>query len=275
MMHIIQVALAGKIETPRVFHHPAEAEAAYVNQVKAFWKQSYAAYCEQSGIEPEAFASAVAFVETLGLAERSQLNYWVVSPEGEETDAAAEVQRLAQGREKVDAVIEHLERRSAVVHEGLNGLLEELGQLKDSLAELTGTTAGPPGAAEEATPSPSPARKIEDEEPVEDYTSREWKTFVTTIMNMYGGNRSACSLLPRPVWRQDVYSEATSLEYWDWVGDRFRRYRRKAEEAGCEVVEDPDSPAQYKVRTPEGKLDESSFYSEWEAWCHAGMNLLG
>ena len=65
MLHIVQVVFAGRAETPQVFLDQPEAEAAYVAQVNRCWKQSYAAYCDRSGIAAGRFASAKAFLETL------------------------------------------------------------------------------------------------------------------------------------------------------------------------------------------------------------------
>lgn len=275
MLHIVQVVFAGKAETPQVFLDQAGAESAYVDQVKKHWKQSYSAYCGDHGVGTDSFASAKAFLETLGLAEKSRINYWVVNPDDAGLDKMKHLEWTEQRREKIDSLVKQVEQKSAMVKEGLTGLLDDLAQL----TECFGASDGPPaevqavGAEGETAPSPSVAKQQEPEEDAEKYTTNEWKIFVGSIMNMCGGSRGECSLLPRPDWRQDVYSNATSLEYWDWVAAKMKKYREEAEKADYTVIEDPDSPGHYKIRTLEGTVAETSFYSEWEAWCHAGMNL--
>lgn len=283
MLHIVQVVFAGRAETPQVFLDQAGAESAYVDQVKTCWKQSYSTYCDQNGIDIDSLSSARAFLDTLDQSEKSQINYWVVNPVDAPPEKLKELQWMAQRRETIGHRLKKTVESSAAIRDGLNGLLDDLAQLSDCLGDSEPLPAGVQPAAPEIDTAPASAEKPREpvkpedveEEPAEHYTSKEWKTFVASIMNTYGGSRSACSLLPRPVWRQEVYSDATSLEYWDWVGDRIKRYRKKAENAGYAIIEDPGSPGHYKVKTPEGTVEETSFYSEWEAWCHAGMNLPG
>jgi len=274
MLHIVQTVFAGAAEAPRVFLDPAAAEAAFVEQVKTCWRQSYPAWCERSGVGVDGFSSARSFLETLDLAEKSRINYWSVTPEDAGPGALQELAGVRAWRENVGNSLRQVAQRSAAVRDELAGVLDELAQL---VAELDAPGAPPavvqaPGSQGADEPSPGAALKDEGET-AEKYASKEWKAFVGTLVNLSGGSRSDFPPLPRTVWRQEVYSDATSLEYWDWVAVRIEAFREKAQRAGYAVIEDPESPGHYRVRTPEGATEETSFYSEWEAWCQAGMQL--
>lgn len=274
MLHIVQVVFAGLAEMPRIFLDQAAAESAYVEHVKKCWKQSYSAYCERNGVGTDCFASAQAFLDTLDLSEKSRINYWVVNAVDAGLEKMENLERLKQRRENTENLVKRVEQRSAAFREGLTGLLDDMAQLRDNFdldaspaearaAEPEGDTGLTPSMAEQDTPEESAAI----------YATKEWKALVGSIMNMCGGNRSEFSPLSRSDWRQAVYSDLTSLEYWNWVAEEINTYKEKAEKAKYSLVEDPDSPGHYKIRTPQGTVGEASFYSEWEAWCHAGMHL--
>jgi hypothetical protein len=298
MLHIVQVVFAGVSDTPQVFLDQAKAESAFVEQVKKTWKQSYPVHCEASGVEIDAIASAKSFLETLDLSEKSRINYWVVGPE--DADLAGMLRELAEFRqrqENVGKLVRQVDQKSSAIRDRLTGLLDDIaklsGHFEDTGAspnEIPGGWPGLPGGlpfaagpafgstptpAPASTPTPAsvPAKCVEEGECAEIYTTKEWKNFVGMIMNTSGGNRSEFSLLPRTDWRQAVYSDETHLEYWDWAAEMIHKYKEVAAKAGYAVVEDQDSPGHYRFRIPEGTVDETSFYSEWEAWCYAGMQL--
>jgi len=275
MLHIVQVVFAGLAEPPQVFLDRAGAESAYVEQVKKYWKKSYADYCDQHGVGTDVFASAKAFLETLGLSEKGQINYWVVNPEDAGAGKMKQLEWMKRRRDTIGNLVKQVERSSATLREGLTGLQDDLAKLRDCFDESEASPAEAESAEPQGAAAPAPAvpEPEEPEEPAETYATKEWKIFSASIMNMCGGIRSECSLLPRPDWRADVYSNATSLEYWDWVAAKMKKFREKAEQAGYAVIEDTDSPGHYRIKTPEGRVDETSFYSDWEAWCHAGKNL--
>jgi len=268
MLHIVQTVFAGAAEAPQVFLDQAAAEAAFVEQVKACWRQSYPAYCERSGVGIDAFASAKEFLETLDLSEKGRIHYWVLTPADAGPDAMKDLEGLGRWAQQG-------EKSSAAVREKLAGVLGELVRLLAELGVLAAPVAaaqadGPEGAA---VPAPVAAEKTERDAAAEKYATKEWKNFVGTLMSLAGGGRSDFPPLPRADWRQAVYSDETSLEYWDWVAVTVDRYREAAEKAGYAVIEDPASPGHYRVRSPGGAAEETSFYSLWEAWCHAGKQL--
>jgi len=277
MLHIVQVVFAGRPETPRVFLDQAQAESAFVELVKKCWKQSYPAYCADKGVSVDGSSSAKDFLETLDMAEKSQVNYWIVNPDDAGPGQMKHLEWMSQGRENLETLIKKVERMSGLLNEGLTGLLDDLAELTGCFANMASPGPGAQAAGPEsiaATSPPVPARE-EPEGVPEEYTDQEWKTFVGSVMNVCGGGRNESALFTRHDWRQDVYSNATSLEYWDWVAAKVHKCREKAEKAGYAVVKDPDSPGNFRIQAPGGTMEETSFYSELDAWCHIGMNLPG
>jgi hypothetical protein len=121
----------------------------------------------------------------------------------------------------------------------------------------------PPPAVRQEKPEPDPAA----------CATPEWKAFVGTIKRLGSGSRNEFYLLHRDDWRQDVYSDRTSLEYWDWVADRIMKYKERAKCANYSVIEDPAASGCYKFINQEGIASEDCCDSEWEAWCAAGLDL--
>lgn len=276
MLHIVQIVFAGAAERPQVFLDQGEAEAAFVEHIQKTWKQSYPAYCERSGVDPDAFATARAFLDTLDLSEIGRVNYWIVDPPDSGLDTVQDLEALKQQQEKIGRLVKQVEQRAARVGDELNGLLDDIAQLSRSHEEVEPAPAEAQPVATEvavAEPSPEPVKTVEREEDAEKYASKEWQSFVSIIMNLCGGSRSDFPLLPRNDWRQDVYNDATHLEYWEWLAVKIDRYREEAQKAGYVVVADPDTAGHFKFRTPAGDLDETSFSVELEAWCDAGMHL--
>ena len=290
MLHIVQVVLSGGAETPKVFLDEAAAHAAFVDCAKTYWEQSYAAYCERTGVDADSFSSAQAFVAAFDLADRNRIHCWSVTP----ADAGAGIfdtllpgaAALQERREQILRLADEVEQASGIVREGLTELL-------DTLAGLTGTATArdmppvlpvsgqdAPGrlAATELPASELPATQPPQEAPqpsAEQYNTKEWKDYVESIKNMCGGSRSEFHLFNRYDWRQAVYSGETTFEYWQWVAVTIDRYIERAQQAGYAVVPDPDKPENYRFRTPEGVVSDISNDTEGEAWCRAGLHLEG
>ena len=122
-----------------------------------------------------------------------------------------------------------METRSAAVRDELAGLLEDIAQLSETVGDVGTPAAVQPVASERgAALAAEPAQKTERVEDAEKYATREWKSFVGFIMNLSGGSRSDFPLLPRPDWRQEVYSDLTELEYWEWVAVKIDKYKEAA-----------------------------------------------
>lgn len=275
MLHIVQVVFAGRAEQPRIFLDKAGAESAYVEQVKKSWKQSYSTYCSQSDVDMDSFASARSFLDTLDMSEQSKINYWVANPEDAEPGRTKHLERIAQRQSQIDNLVKQVTEGAATVRESLTGLLDDLGQLTECIADTNVPPAEAPAMEPQGDAPPSATRAEPEaiDESAEKYKTEDWKTFVGSVMNVCGGGRSESPLFTRHDWRQDVYSDATSLEYWDWVAAKVDQIKEKAEKAGYTVIKDPDSPGDFKVKAPDGTVGEDTFYSELDAWCHAGMDL--
>jgi hypothetical protein len=262
MLYVVQVVMWGVAETPQLFIEEEKAQAAYVQCAKKHWEQRYSAYCEHHGVSSDSFASAQAFVDTIDVSEKSKIHLWTFNPE----EASLSTMKQPAQEEFRPAA-----KEIVAVRDGLAQLLNDLSTLADRFAPMDASPGEAQAAVPEKTDPSMPA--LPQEEPESDpqtYTTPEWKNFVGTIMRLGSGIRNEFYLLNRDGWRQDVYSNRTSLEYWDWVADRIVKYKEKAKNAGYAVFEGPESGG-YRFKNKEGTESEESFDSEWEAWCAAGL----
>jgi hypothetical protein len=240
MLHIVQVVLSGIAEIPRLLFDEGKAQSAYVECAKEYWAKSYSAYCEQNGASMDCFSSAKAFVNTFDSAEKSNIYYWIVKPKDMGLD---KLDLHLPGTELIKECREHIQQ--------------------------PGSPEGDAGLPSSILPQEE-AKEIDEK-----FSTPEWKEYVEFIKNISGGSRSEFHLFTRNDWRQDVYSNSTSFEYWDWVAAKIDSCIEKAKNAGCSVFEDSDHPGQYKFKTPDGIVSEFSCNTEGEAWCHAGLHLDG
>ena len=262
MLHVVQVVLWGVAEKPQLFINEEKAQAAYVQWARKHWEQRYSAYCDHHGVSSDSFASAQAFVNSIDVSEKSKIHLWTFNPE----EAGLNTMKQPAQEE-----FRHAAKESVAVRDGLAQLLNDLSTLADRFAPMDAS----PGEAQTVVPentAPSiPA--LPQEEPEADpqtHTTPEWKNFVGTITRLGSGSRNEFYLLNRDDWRQDVYSNRTSLEYWNWVADRIVKHKEKAKNAGYTVFEDPESGC-YRFKNKEGTASEERFGSEWEVWCAAGL----
>lgn len=298
MVHIVQVVLAGGVEPPQVFADQAQAEAAFVAAAKKYWQQAYAAHCEKTGVDADSFAAAQAFVSGFDLADRSRIHLWSVTPEdGDGSGGEALAKRLEQVRQLVAGMEQAVDGFQSGLAE-LRSLAGEgdaaedagagtpvLGSAEPSPPPASAASAPPfsepfpsgfPGLSPSATPASSGGRLPATPKASEpQFNTREWKDYVTSIMQMCGGNRSEYHLFRREAWRQAVYQDETEFEYWDWVAFQIDEHIEQAQGAGYAVIPDPDRPGYYRFRTPDGELSDASVNAEGEAWCRAGVHLAG
>jgi len=237
MLHIVQVVLSGIAEIPRLLFAEAEAESHYVECTKQYWPRAYSEYCEQNGVR-DCFSSAKAFVNTFDPAEKSNINYWIVKPED-------------MGLDKLD-----LNLPGAKPDKNCQEHIQQ------------------PGSPKGDSGLPSPIIPLEEQKEIDErFMTPEWKEYVEFIKKISGGGRGEFHLFTRNDWRQDVYSNATAFDYWDWVAAKIDNCIEKAKNAGFSVFEDPDHPGEYRFKTPDGIESEISCNTEGEAWCHAGLHL--
>jgi hypothetical protein len=270
MLHVVQEVMWGVAETPQLFLDEAKAQAAFVECARKRWAQRYAAYCEHHGLSGDSFVAAQAFVNTIDVSEKSTINYWTFAPAavglGDATSPPC-----GPGPEEFRQIAEGL----VAVRERLTQLLDDVSALTDRCARMDVSPVGAEtggGPEKPALCSPAMAEERPEAAP-ETYTTPEWKTFVGTIKRLCSGSSNQSDLLPRDDWRQDVYSSRTALEYWDWVADRFKKYKEMAQDANYSVSEDPAAPGYYRFTNQQGSASKDRYDSEWEAWCAAGLHL--
>jgi len=279
MLHIVQVILPGGVEKPQVFVEQSHAEAAFIAATQKYWKQAYAAYCEKAGVDGDSYASAQAFVASFDLADRSRIQLWSLTPEDAGSEFCAGV--LDERRERLSQLVAELEQASELFRGGM-GELRELAGVSTSANPREEVPPLPPvsersqprrlAAAEGLSAAKTPAA-AETESDRYDNEARE--AYVGSIMHMSGGNRSEYKLFSRADWRQAVYSDVTSLEYWEWVAAQIDAHIEQAQEAGYTVYEDPEQPGCYRFKSSTGEVGDVAVKAEGEAWCRAGLHLAG
>lgn len=270
MLHVVQVVMWGVAETPLLFLDEEKARSAYVENTRKQWEQRYAAYCEYHGTSAGSFSSAHAFISSIDASEKSTINFWTINPE-EPGIGVSVSDQCGPGAEDYRQAVEGLH----AVKEGLARLLFDVSNLADRFALTEGASmkTRPTTGPKKSAPAPPTAPREEPESAPETYTTPEWKAFAGTIKRLCSGSRNEFYLLPKDDWRQDVYSNRTALEYWDWVADRIVKYKELAKSAGYSVIEDPAAPGCQRFINREGLASEECQDSEWEAWCAAGLHL--
>jgi hypothetical protein len=268
MVYIVQAVMWGVAEAPQLFLDEAQAKAAYVACAGKLWGQRFTAYCEHHGLDRASFASAQAFVSSIDVSEKSSLNFWSYTPE-EAGLGDAHVPTGGSGQEALQQVTDEI----AAIKEGLMRLVEDVSHLSVRLAGAGSPTKDQDVAPPGTSPSPSPTPLERPQPDPARYTQPEWQTFVGTVKRLGSGPRNEFYLLPRDDWRQDVYSNRTSLEYWEWVADNIMTNKELAKSANYSVIEAPDTPGCYKFTDGEGTASEDCYASEWEAWCAAGLHV--
>ena len=267
MLHIVQVVKWGVAETPQLFVDEEKARSAFVQCAREHWMERYSAYCDHHGVSSDSFASAQAFVKTLDASEKSKINLWTFNPE----EIGLSSSKSPMHSPAPEAFLQ-VTKKIEAVKDGLAQLLNDLSCLADRFAPMDASPGEAQAAVPEKTAPSIPAHPQEEpESDPQKYTTPEWKNFVGTITRLGSGSRNEFHLLPRDVWRQDVYSNRTALEYWDWVADSILKYKELAQNTNYSVIEDPDSSGYYRFKNEEGDESEDCCDSEWEAWCAAGL----
>jgi hypothetical protein len=280
MLHIVQVILSGNAKIPKVFLDKVKAESAYVECVKEYWAQSYPAYCDRNGVSPDSFSSAATFIKTLDLVDKSRINYWVVKPDDSGFDKLnlfLDIEKINVIRNHIVRSIKEVQQASHTVKEGLTGILDNIADLAENVNGFDVLVTGDRSVIEPVVDAGLTSSKIPQEEPEnleEKYKTPEWKKYVESVKNMCG-SWSEFRLFTRHDWRQDVYGNSTSFEYWEWVAAKIDSCIGKAENAGYSVIEDSDQPGHYKYKSPDGILSEISCNTEEEAWCLASLHSEG
>jgi len=279
MLHIVQVVLPGGAEKPQVFVEKSHAEVAFVSATQTYWKQAYAAFCENAGIDGDSYASAQAFVASFDLADRSRIQLWSLAPEDAGSEYGLGV--LDERRERLSQLLAELEQAAEFFMGGMAELRELVG-VATSAKPREEIPPLPPAsersqprrlaAAEALSAAKTPAVP---ETESDRYDSEAREAYVGSIMHMSGGNRSEFKLFRRSDWRQAVYSDETILEYWEWVASQIEAHIEQAQESGYTVYEDPEQPGCFRFKSPAGEISDVAVKAEGETWCRAGLHLAG
>jgi hypothetical protein len=282
MLHIVQVVLSGVAVIPKLFIDEAQAQSAFVECAKEFWAQSYPLYCERNAVSKDSFSAAQGFFKSFDLADRNKVNYWILKPEdmglGAVGPGSAGADSSAEQREHIQRLTREAKQTTLVVKEELTLLLDKLAALTDNVTCLDSlltdeNKAETPEDDSEGTFSIIPSEELEEID--EQYTTPEWKFYVSSVRNLCGGSWSEFPLFTRHDWRQDVYGNYTSLEYWEWVAIKIDTCTKMAKKAGYSVIAESDQAGQYRFISADGVESELSWSSQEEAWCHAAFHSEG
>jgi hypothetical protein len=282
MLYIVQIVVSGVAEIPKLFSDEIRAQVAFVEYTKEFWAQSYPLYCERNAVSKDSFSSAKAFLTSFDLADRNRINYWIVRPEdtglGTLGHAASGMDSSAEQREHIQRLTREAKQTTLVVKEELTLLLDKLAALTDNVTCLDSlltdeNNSEAPEDDSEVTFAIIPSEELEEID--EQYTTPEWKFYVSSVRNLCGGSWSEFPLFTRHDWRQDVYGNYTSLEYWEWVAIKIDTCTKMAKKAGYSVIAESDQAGQYRFISADGFESELSWSSQEEAWCHAAFHSEG
>lgn len=284
MLHIVQVVVSGYAEIPTLVIDQDQAESAFVEGAKKHWPQLYSQYCDQNKISQDCLSSAKAFIKSFDPSEKTKINHWVVKPEDIGLDKL-NLLLLGEGpmqerRKHLQSLAADVERKSVAVKKDMAkfftkfaDLVEHVNQFDKMLAgdQAVAGHKGEPGLPELPSAPPREEPEVLDEK----YQTPEWQVFVGSIKNLCGGGWSEFPAFNRHDWRQEVYANLTSLEYWQWAATKIDGCIGKAKGAGYVVVEDAEHRGQYRFHTPEGIPSEISCSSQVQAWCDACLRLDG
>ena len=277
MVHIVQAVLSGRAEIPKLFIDEALAEAAYVDYANEYWAQSYPAFCEKSGISRDCYSSASAFIRSFDVVDKNTINYWSVKPEAPGFGNMDYRTGLELDKERLECfrrLTQDVEQASCAVKEGLTEITQRMEGLADALNNVDALFTSERHAVSPGGDSSAPLVSVtpgEHEEDNEKYTTPVWVNYVMSLKNACGGSWSEFRLFTRHDWRQAVYSNATSFEYWEWAAAKIDTCMRKAEKAGYTVIGDSERPGEYTFKTPD-LVESEVFFSKEEAWCHAAQH---
>lgn len=271
MLYIVQMIVSGTGAPPRVFADQTCAQTAFIALVREHRAAAFAEYCAIHEADPESFATAKAFASTRG-EEDVCFCYWELDLDADGV-AAKQVQLPLPSREPVLKAVTETQQQILGVQTELRGLAEKLTGMSQELIRLQNLL----GAAGEGAGSDEAAGVAELSKPVSDaldekYQTAEWQDFVQTLIQMCGGNREEFPLLSRQDWRHAVYSNHTTLQYWEWVAITIDQSIARAKANGYAVEEDGEKSGHFAYLTPTGERSSTLYEMEDLAWCAAGLH---
>jgi hypothetical protein len=271
VLYIVQIIVSGTVEPPRVFADQSCAQTAFIALVREYCATAFAEYCAVNEADPESFTTAKAFADTRDK-EDICFRYWELAPEAE-GDVARQVQLPKQSRETVLKAATETQQQVLGVQTELRGLAEKLTGMSQELIRLQSLLGDEGKEADSDGTSDAPeSSKTAPEALDEKYQTAEWQDFVQSLIRMCGGNWGEFPLLSRQDWRQAVYSNHTTLQYWEWVAITIDQSIERARTSGYAVEEDSEQSGHFAYLTPTGERSSTLYEMEDLAWCAAGLH---
>lgn len=281
MLHIIQVVVSGFAEIPKLFIDETKAESAYIEGAKTYWPQLYSVYCDQNGVSQDSISSAKSFSKSFNISDKTKINHWVVKPEDVGLDKLNLLllgeESIQKRRKQIQSLAEDTELKTISIQKEVSEMFKIVADLIENVNSFDMLPTGDQSVCNPESEVRFDSSVVPQEEPAiidVKYSTPEWQQFVGSVKNLCGGSWSEFSLFTRHDWRQDVYGNLTSFEYWEWAATKIDDCVGKAINAGY-TVEDADQQGKYMYTTPDGVGSENSYTSELEAWCHASFHLDG
>ncbi len=271
VLYIVQMIVSGTVAPPRVFADQTCAQRAFIALVREHRAADFSEYCAINEADPESFATAKAFAGTGG-GEDACFCYWELALEADGV-AAKQVQLSSQSREPVLKAAAETQQQVLGVQTELRGLTEKLTGMSHELIRLQKLIGDDEEGAgsEEASGAPE-LPKPEPGALDEKYQTAEWQDFVQSLIQMFGGNRGEFPLLSRQDWRQAVYNNHTTLQYWEWVAITIDQSIERAKANGYAIEEDGEQSGHFVYLTPTGERSSTLYEMEDLAWCAAGLH---
>lgn len=271
MLYIIQMIASETVDPPRVFTDQTSAQTAYIALIREHRETSFAQYCTNNETDPDSFATAKAFADTL-CAEDILFCYWELDIDTNVADSK-QLPLSSQNREPVLKAAAETQQWVWSAQTKLRTLSEKLTDMNQELTRLqTLLDVDREGAGSDEAPVtpelPKPPPAAMDEK----YQTAEWQDFVQSLIRMFGGNWSEFPLLPRDDWRQAIYGNHTSLQYWEWTAITIDQLINRAKTNGYAVEEDSEQSGHFTYLTPTGKGSSTLYDLEDLAWCAAGLH---
>lgn len=270
MLYIVQMIVSGAVAPPRVFTDPTAAQTAFIALVHEHCATAFAEYCASNEADPEAFTTAKAFAAARG-AKDVCFCYWELAFEADGI-AAKKLPLPPQSREPVLKAATETQQQVLAVQTELRGLTEKLTGMSQELIRLQNLLGdvGAEAGAEEVSSAAELSKPL-PETLDEKYRTADWQGFVQSLIQMCGGNRGEFPLLSRQDWRQAVYSNQTTLQYWEWVAITVDQAIERAKANGYAVEEDDEQSGHFAYLTRSGERSSTLYEMEDLAWCAAGL----
>ena len=267
---MIQKVISGQAQPPNVYTDQNSAKAAFTELVRQTSAVDFQEYCDSHHADPGSFDTAIAFAEN----ENKQGDYCCYWELDVDDGRTAHIQKnpeqnSASALKSVTDVQQHVLAVQTELHgfsERLSGMSQELLRLHKQLS----------GNQQQADASVTPGiRAMTDSVPDEQdekYQTTEWRDFVQSLIQMCGGNRGEFPLLSRHDWRQAIYDNQTTLEYWDWVAITIDVSIERAKAHGYRIEEDGTQKGHFAFLAPSGERSATLYEMEDLAWCAAGIH---